>query len=86
MLTHPFCSLQSKRGIEEERETAREGLFVRFQEQSGLEATAGQPGPQREKKRAFNMGTGLLTSAHRGERTERERRRKRKKKGLKQPA
>lgn len=48
----------------------REGLFVRFQEQSGLEATPGQPGPRREKKRAFNMRTGLLTSAQR--RTDRE--------------
>lgn len=54
------------RGRERERETVREGLFVRLQEQSGLEAAAGKPGPQREKKRAFNMVTGLLTSA-RGE-------------------
>lgn len=35
----------------------REGLFVRLQEQSGLKAAAGQPGPRREKKRAFKMGT-----------------------------
>lgn len=52
-LTHPFCFLLSERVIEEERKTVREGLFVRFQEQSGLEALAGQPGPQREKKKAF---------------------------------
>lgn len=41
----------------------------------------GQPGPQREKKRAFNMGTGLLTSAHSEERTEKEREKERVKGG-----
>lgn len=61
--THPFCFPPRKGGIEEEGEKEtdrqfREGLFVRSQEQSGLEAITGQPGPQREKKRAFNMGTG----------------------------
>lgn len=40
------------------------GLFVLLKEQSGLESVAGQPGPQREKNGAFNIGTGPLTSAH----------------------
>lgn len=58
---------------ERERETQfREGLFVRFQEQSSLEAIAGQPGPQREKRRAFNMGTGTADISTLWRRTERE--------------
>lgn len=56
------------------KETARERLFVPVQEQSGLEATARQPGPQREKKKAFNMGTGPQTSAHREGWTEKKER------------
>lgn len=52
-----LLSVLSERKIEEEKERVREGLFVRLREQSGLKAVAGQPGPRREKKRAFKMGT-----------------------------
>lgn len=59
-----LLSALGTRKIEGEREAVIVGLFVRLQEQSGLESVAGQPGPQREKNRAFNIGTGPLTSAH----------------------
>ncbi len=51
----PPVLLSTERERNRGRKREKEGLFVRLQEQSGLEATAGQPGPQREKKRAFNM-------------------------------
>lgn len=69
MMTHfspvppGLLSVPSKRNIGEGRRETVRGLFVGLQEQSALEAVAGQPDPQRENKMAFNMGTGTLTSA-----------------------
>lgn len=71
--THPFCFLLSKGRIEEERkrgtDSERRAVCSRFRNNLVLRLE-GQQSPQREKKRAFNMGMGMLTSAHWEERTE----------------
>lgn len=46
------------RARKKDRDSERRAVCSLFQEQSGLEAIARQPGPQREKKGAFNMGGG----------------------------